>query len=245
MNILKPALVALAALFSGAALAADAPQVSVIGFSPDGRTFAFEQFGVQDGSGFPYAEIFVIDLETDAWVEGSPIRVRIDNETAKLADARNEAKAKATALLDARQVTETGEVLARNPPTEAVPDRRKMAFDLFYRSAWPQVEASDQRYELKLEEVPVQAPAECTGEEGTPFVGLKLDILQTLGGATRELHKDETLPASRGCAVAYDIDSVVAGPYSSAQRFVALIGVYTRGFEGLDRRVIAIPLKLP
>ena len=55
------------------ARAADNAERAVVGFSPDGRYFAFEQYGVQDGSGFPYSEIFVIDLNANKWVKGSPV----------------------------------------------------------------------------------------------------------------------------------------------------------------------------
>jgi predicted secreted protein len=45
--------------------------------------FAFEEYGVQDGSGFPYANRFYIDVDTDSFiVADSPIRVRIDDEDA-------------------------------------------------------------------------------------------------------------------------------------------------------------------
>ncbi len=66
---------ALAALLlsvvAGSAQAADGAQSRPIGFSPDRRYFAFEQYGVQDGSGFAYSDIFVIDLSNDSWVKGS------------------------------------------------------------------------------------------------------------------------------------------------------------------------------
>ena len=67
----------LAALFSGSAIAGDSAQFDAIGYSPDGRYFAFEQFGIQDGSGFAYSEIFIIDLQTDSFVAGAPFRERI------------------------------------------------------------------------------------------------------------------------------------------------------------------------
>ena len=41
--------------------AGDYADRTILGFSPDGSTFAFEEFGVQDGSGFAYANIYMID----------------------------------------------------------------------------------------------------------------------------------------------------------------------------------------
>ena len=52
------------ALSSGTALAGDFANLNVLGFSSDGNIFAFEQYGVQDGSGFPYADRFYIDTNT-------------------------------------------------------------------------------------------------------------------------------------------------------------------------------------
>ena len=59
-------------LSNSIAWAGDYASRHVIGFSADGRYFAFEQYGAQDGSGFPYAEIFIIDTQADSWVAGSP-----------------------------------------------------------------------------------------------------------------------------------------------------------------------------
>ena len=49
-------------LAAAPALAADGAQSRALGYSADGKYFAFEQFGVQDGSGFPYWDVFVLDL---------------------------------------------------------------------------------------------------------------------------------------------------------------------------------------
>ena len=66
LNVVPAASALLAAsltLFSAApALAGDAAQFDPIGFSEDGRYFAYEEYGIQDGSGFPYATIYLVDL---------------------------------------------------------------------------------------------------------------------------------------------------------------------------------------
>jgi predicted secreted protein len=53
-------------------------ELEILGFSADASIFAFEEHGIQDGSGFPYANRFYIDVATDGFVAGTPIRVRID-----------------------------------------------------------------------------------------------------------------------------------------------------------------------
>ena len=50
-----------ALLAIGPVNAGDSAERRAMGFSVDGRYFAFEQFGIQDGSGFPYADIFIVD----------------------------------------------------------------------------------------------------------------------------------------------------------------------------------------
>ena len=45
-----------------------------LGFSPEGQYFAFAQYGEQDGSGFPYAEIYIVDIEKNDFVPGGVIK---------------------------------------------------------------------------------------------------------------------------------------------------------------------------
>ena len=69
-----------------AASAGDYADRTILGFSPDGGVFAFEEFGVGDGSGFPYATVYLIDTERDEWVPGTPVRVgavRVDETSPK------------------------------------------------------------------------------------------------------------------------------------------------------------------
>lgn len=40
---------------------------SVIGFSADGRFLAFTRSGVQDGSGMPYCEVYIVNVEANTW----------------------------------------------------------------------------------------------------------------------------------------------------------------------------------
>src|SRR5205823_1899382 len=42
---------------------------AIMGSSRDGRFSPSEQYGVQDGSGFPYPEIFVANVNANKWVK--------------------------------------------------------------------------------------------------------------------------------------------------------------------------------
>lgn len=57
------------ALFSG-----DAATFVSLGLSPDNRYFSFAQYGEQDGSGFPYAEIYLIDVKHNSYAPGGVVK---------------------------------------------------------------------------------------------------------------------------------------------------------------------------
>ncbi|MFZ5676075.1 MAG: DUF2259 domain-containing protein [Pseudomonadota bacterium] len=222
--------------------AADNAERAAIGFSPDGRYFAFEQYGVQDGSGFSYSEIFVIDLEANQWVKGSPFRERIEDEAAPVSSMRAKAARSAAPLLDQLKIAEPGEALAAQLPTQAVADRHRIGFDPFYQS---QTSQKGERYTLRLDLVPFAAPENCYAEDGKQM-GFRLTLKDNESGAEKEVHKDAAIPSSRYCPRDYDIsDVIVYRPVSGTARQVALIGVYTPGFEGVNRRFIAVPFTLP
>lgn len=67
----------LAGLFmSAGAIAGDAAMFASLGWSVDSRHYAFAQYGYHDGSGFPYANVYVIDAASNRYATGG----RIDTE---------------------------------------------------------------------------------------------------------------------------------------------------------------------
>jgi predicted secreted protein len=223
------------------ALAADGAQSRAIGYSADGKYFAFEQYGIQDGSGFPYWDIFVLDLAANAWVEGTPARALVENEEARLSEARVKAHAAADAILMQLNIVEPADLLVANPQTEAVPDRRAARFDAYYgyRS-----DDSRGQFEIRVADLELPSPAECTDPDFKP-VGMVFSVTDHKTGQTRELARDGSIPKSRNCPTGYDIEAVFApSNYGNSGRHVAIVGVYSRGFEGEDRRFIAVPFDL-
>ncbi len=108
-----------------AARAGDAADLEILGFSADGGIFAFEQYGEQDGSGFPYADRFYIDTAKDAYVPGSPVRVRIESEDASVGEARQAARAKGESIVaDAVLAQNRGYTAAMNDYT-----RRELKYE--------------------------------------------------------------------------------------------------------------------
>ena len=230
---------ALAALLlsGGMAGAGDYADLEVIGFSPDGETFAFEEYGVQDGSGFPYSNIYVVETAADRWVAGTPVRVQLDSDTATLASARKQARDKAKTALAAGMVSVPGTVVAANPPTEVSADPHRVVF-------LPRIIApgGGAPYDLRLSEAAM--PAESCPDVGKPFKGFGLTLTGPNGART--LAQDAKIPSSRRCPLGYAISTVLTHFPEKGQPVLAvLLSVFSVGFEGQDRRFVAVTTRLP
>ncbi|MHA1547547.1 MAG: DUF2259 domain-containing protein [Alphaproteobacteria bacterium] len=214
-------------------LAGDFADRSVIGFSADGAYFAFEEYGVEDGSGFPYANVFLLETANDRWVSGSPIRVKLQDETATLAHARATALADALPLINSLAIDTDGRVLASNPVTETSADPHALRFALH-----GPVASVDTNYDLRIVERVLPA-ADCP-DMGVPFKGFRLELGTPQG--TRILNDDARIPSSRRCPIGYGLSDVIAHIPARPARPIAivLINVFSIGFEGPDRRFIAV-----
>jgi predicted secreted protein len=215
-------------------LAGDRAQFNAIGFSDDGRYFAFEEYGIQDGSGFPYSNTFIIDLPADKWVNGTPVRVQHNDETVSIGELRRLAAKDVAGRLDTLGIDSPATILALNGDGEPDATSTELRFGTPGYGLEP---VQDQhRLELDVFDLP-------PGEDCAIIDNATKGFALTLDGA--ELTRDAgKLPKSRGCAMDYRLYAVVApadfGTASGAG--VAIISTYPFGFEGPDRRFIAVPL---
>ncbi len=235
-------------IFCSAGLAADNAERGFALFSPDGRYFAFEQFGVQDGSGFPFSDIHIVDLERDEWVDGTPVRVRLEDEGAMLSAARASAAAKAAPIMTRLKITDPGELLAANMATEVVADRRNVSFARFFPiQGWAEEQnpAQPTQYTLTVEIVPFPLKQPCWDDDTTQY-GFALRVRNKETGAETEVYRDTSVPSSRFCPRTYDIGEIIVFREAlGKEHHVALIAMYSPGFEGMNRDLLAVPLKLP
>jgi len=251
-TLFTSALLSLPVLFAGlvpAAQAGDTAEAEILGFSKDGAYFAFEQYGTEDGSGFPYSEIFVLDVTRDSWVKPSPFYLRNDNEEeiegsdgsydpdALVSAVRADNRANAQPLLQTTEIAGKGETVGHNPRTEITADPYRMA--VHPRNFHPLIEDP---IELSLSEYPL--PSErCAGFgiEGTK--GFRLSM--TYKGETRVLNEDTGVPESRRCPLAYRIERIVTHfPENGSPVFAVLVQMDAHGFEGPDQRYLAITGRL-
>ncbi|TPP11269.1 DUF2259 domain-containing protein [Rhizobium glycinendophyticum] len=231
--------VAILLLTAFAASAGDVAEMRPLGYSPDGRFFAFEQFGEQDGSGLPYAEIQVIDTETDTYVEGTPVEVMVRREEASIGEARRRSLSQAKALLESRKIgDDPGHLVAFSPIgelTEKPQELRYQAFPSFY--------VSDGVYRMSLQQFDAKG-AELCGKMNVNVRGFALSIADdSKPEAKREAYRDKSVPKSRNCPSAYAIGGVVTPGSGSTAPHMVMVQVVSLGFEGSNLRWLAIPVK--
>jgi len=222
------------------AYAGDAAELNVLGFSPEGKIFAFEEYGVQDGSGFPYANRFYIDTATDRFVPGSPVRIRLDDEQATEQDARDKAAALGQNIIADSTLT-YDHLAAFNPLTEESADPHRLVANP--APVFPPIAAS---IGLRLEEISLPVPSGCAGVAG-PIKGFKLvQFAPATNTDLKTLHTDKSIPSSRNCPLGYRLTGlyIKLGPDAASGQFALVIAVRSVGFEGPDHRYIAVPGQL-
>ena len=233
--ILSAASIAFLAWFASAR-AGDAATVNVLGFTPDGSVFAFEEYGVQDGSGFPYANRFYIQTSTDEFVAGTPIRVLLEREAASAEAARAEAKTRGEMFFkDAALNPNRGNLVAFNAVTEYTADPYRIA-----ANPRPVFAPVDAPLEFRLEEFDMLPSDLCKGiGDVKGFRLVRIDSAP--GGQTRLLHEDKDIPSSRGCPEGYRLSGIQTFyPDAGDPVYAVLIAIRRYGFEGPDFRWIAL-----
>ncbi|WP_297102915.1 DUF2259 domain-containing protein [uncultured Devosia sp.] len=229
----------LAVILAMPAKAGDRALIDYVGFSEDFRYFAFEEFGIQDGSGFAYSNLYVVDLRTDSWVVGTPVRVQAESEETSLSAVRAQVADQAASHIEGFSIDVPIEIAALIG--DGVPDSEAKALSFGAPGYLPGTVAGD--YTLELSTFPATATSPCAEWFSVAPLGYQLTI--TDSGSTRLIYRDQNLPRSRGCPTEYRIHSVVM-PFQGAilSNAVAIVSVYPGGFEGPDRRFLAVPLGL-
>jgi len=241
-------------LAASGANAGDVAWSQVIGFSADGRYVAFEEYGVQDGSGFPYANLYVIDVAANDWVAGSPIRILIDDTEMDedtlwrtgVQAARERAMQQAQPVLASHGVIpgNTGITLVHHPLSDlaAAPHEASFSIGAAYAPDWTR----DSNL-LRLTERQASS-AECERYDLGPTAIFTLELSRD-GEAPVTLQRDTRLSASRNCPTRYRIHSVIAYAHGvhdqsqccgSSYSMLVLIAMAKFGFEGSDWRYLGV-----
>lgn len=247
---------AFAASEASDALLTGVPDRKVIGFSEDGRYFAFEVFGFEPIADAPFAEIYVLDTATNEMVGGSPFRrqpwtaeTRSQNELPAgipagelLERVRNETQSLAMSAI--AELGIAGEVdrtawrfLVSNTLTEIARDAEfvlEVGFPLPTHGLVLELEEFD---------APLQDTERCVAMAG-PYAGIALALMDE-GGDLLDRWRDETIPWHRFCPVAYRIRDVIIFNAVEPNVLVVILTVSWPSHEGNETRYTAVALHLP
>lgn len=241
MSRLLASLLAAVVMMPNVGFAGDGAGLDVIGFSRDGRHFAFAQEGIQDGSGFPYANIHVIDTDTNREAEGSPFTQVVEDDSD--AEARAEADAKAKPMLERLAIAAAVPVAVNGmaSPFEALTPmdvRPALARETAELRFWHSALLGEAVMRL---EQPRVTQEKCEAMQPGETVGAVLKLQRGVGDVT-VLLDDQSDPARLMCPSAYGLAAVYLD--RGANRLVAVLSYYPIGFEGPDRRYRAIGWKI-
>lgn len=204
--------------------AGDIAHYDLIGFSKDGKYLAFRHFAIGDGTGFPYADVDVIDVAKNSLVANANISTQTGNSST--AQVRVAVLTKASPLLKKYGITDGSQgrfvAGALGGSQGAVQDNT-----LEFR-------AVGREYQLELSMRDGGKETDCDGH--APQL-LKITLI---GKTTQVIQNDAQLPTSRKCAADYRMHSVFV--YGSS--LVVFVAVSSDGFEGSNVGFMAVTAKL-
>jgi predicted secreted protein len=234
-------LLALALCISASpAAAGDRALIDFIGYSGDQRYLAIEEYGVNDGTGTAFSNVYIVDLTNGDFAGGSPFRTEADDdEQQPLAEIRNRTAKAAKAALAELTIDTPVDIDALSGDGELGP-ATEMRFGLPVYGLAPATTEGNYTLSLKMFDLPESAT--CEGSVGTARQGF---ILSFAGdGPTRELHhdSDKGLPAWRECPVGYRLYAVVTPHEGGLEGAAAIVASYPFGFEGPSRRFVVVPI---
>lgn len=218
-------------LCCAAAYAGDVANLDFLGFSKDGKYLAFEQYGITDGEGAPYSELYFIEVAANKWAAKPLILNGDEDQASGLVELRQQNRAQGKELFDKFGIPggDSGTHLVAHNLHDLGVDLHHVRFTPGY----PIGQGVYISYELTLEER--AANSECFG-----FGQARIFTLTLTNQDSREdtvLQHDRKLPSSRGCAFGYRIQDV----YLHSDKYLAVIlNLFTPGYEGRNVRYLAV-----
>lgn len=201
--------------FTSLALAADQSTLAFLGFSKDGKYAAYEQYGVQDGSGFPYSEIVVLNVSQSKTVIS--VKKVIQTENSGVKEARAQAVKAAALGRYGIQIKNLGRTVYASPLGKST----------------VQFQAKSRAYQMGV--LPVTFKTKDCISPSAKGVRVQLN--------KKVIFKDAVLPKDRYCAQKYAIQQVRL--WDTNKSFIAFLRYEKDGFEGPDVRYWAVTGILP
>jgi predicted secreted protein len=237
---------------TSSASAGDAAARKVLGFSPDGTAFAFEQYTTLYDSTERLVEIQIIDTRNDSFIKGTPFSLRAGEDDERETDAVRAGLLKtATPTLTRLRIGESGKRLPGKPSIDL--DEvgiYQMAEDPLAKTqefALP----DGRKARLAITETAL-GKASCYGAGGRGTFGsvivAGLTLTLSLDGATpMVLQSDKQLPKSRRCVTEYGIAEAWLHQASDGAQTLAVLIETVDAHEfhaGPNRRFMAVTRRL-
>jgi predicted secreted protein len=233
-------------------LRAGHPAREIIGFSEDGRYFAFEVFGYEAVAGSPFAELYVLDTLTNEMVGGSPFQQQLwTMETydeyeppaelppgGLLESVRADVQAAAApALKGFAIVGDAGRLVVSNIATEIARSAEFVA-----RAGYP-LQTAGMRIDLEEYAAELAEPGTCHSAFA-PYVGVAVTL--TAGdGTVIDEWRDEAIPPHRFCPTHYLLSDVLLFEAPDSTVAVVILTTAWPFLEGAEARYTAIALRPP
>ena len=233
------------AIMPASIFAGDFATLNFIGFSEDGKYLAFEEYGTQDGIGFPYSTYYFIETAKNSYA-AAPVKMTvkegIDEDAIPSEDAiRLTAKKSAAANLKKFKIVtgNTGVLLAARLPTDINVEKLDQGSEnknqtiKFYGADYEGY--TPNFFELSLKSSASNSKR-CQGFGFDDTLKFELSLKDSSGGTSKILQKDKDLPESRGCVNAYSVQNI----YTFKDKIAVFINNYSYGFEGPDMRYMVV-----
>jgi predicted secreted protein len=247
------AFVALCAIIAATtfAHAGDSAARKVLGFSPDGKTFAFEQYSTLYDSTENVVEIQIIDTLTDSFVKGSPFSVRTkDNDERELDVLRADVLARTEPTLKRLKIGDAGKHFPGKPSIDLD------EIGIYQMAERPLAKAQEitlpggRKAKLAVQETAL-GKASCYGAGGRGTFGnvivQGLTLTLTLDDGSTTLQADKRLPKSRRCVTEYGIAEVWLHEAADGEQTLAVLLETVDAHEfhaGPNRRFMAVTKRL-
>lgn len=237
---------------AGQAQAGDAAARNVLGFSADGKVFAFEQYTMVYEAEVSLSEYYFVDTAADRFMPGTPVSVRISGD-----DGLDEKKARADAAAKAAPLVQKYGISDRGKHFPGAPSMALDDIGIYHMEPKPlarrqEIELPDGRKAvLTLARKPMGS-AMCDGAGGRGTKGKVavsgLSLTLEIGGKKLPLQDDKKLPANRRCVSDYGIAE--AWLHTAADKTLSL-AVLVETVDNHDyhagpsRRFMAVTKRLP
>jgi len=223
---------------SSAANGSNDTQIDFLGYSSQGRYFAYEEFGVSESPKVAFSQIYVVDLTQNTWVVGTPVRFEAFLSERSLMSVRGQLRANVRILLDGLEIDTPAVITALIGEGAPDKDAQELVFNVPAQST-SKIGGTD--FLLNLSTFETSSAFSCKETFGQEPIGVSL-ALETRGDRL-VLYEDAALPFSRGCPQEYAMKGVVM-PFgaSDISNAVAIVSVITREEDVLERHFLVIPI---